>query len=129
MLRRVKDELQLQLPNRRELTILVTLTERQREVYKQLLLRGTKDCHTIELAGVEGTASEVQNVDVDNNEAESIKEIKKSGSSSSLTRRDTAMESQKASISDMEYRKLMNLLLQLRKVCNHLYLLPNQAPG
>jgi hypothetical protein len=29
---------------------------------------------------------------------------------------------------DSDWRKLMNLLLQLRKICNHTYLLPDVAP-
>lgn len=29
---------------------------------------------------------------------------------------------------DVDWRKLMNLLLQLRKICNHTYLLPDVAP-
>lgn len=29
---------------------------------------------------------------------------------------------------DSEWRRLMNLLLQLRKICNHTYLMPDAAP-
>jgi SWI/SNF-related matrix-associated actin-dependent regulator of chromatin subfamily A member 5 len=33
-----------------------------------------------------------------------------------------------APVADSDWRKLMNLLLQLRKVCNHTYLFPDIAP-
>ena len=31
-------------------------------------------------------------------------------------------------MNDTDWRKLMNLLLQLRKICNHTYLMPEMAP-
>ena len=45
--------------------------------------------------------------------------MKKSASSASI---DAAMN-------DNEWRRLMNLLLQLRKICNHTYLMPEIAPS
>ena len=33
-----------------------------------------------------------------------------------------------AAMSDGDWRRLMNLLLQLRKLCNHVYLMPGAAP-
>ena len=32
-------------------------------------------------------------------------------------------------MNDTDWRKLMNLLLQLRKICNHTYLMPEMAPN
>jgi SWI/SNF-related matrix-associated actin-dependent regulator of chromatin subfamily A member 5 len=45
--------------------------------------------------------------------------------SSSSSSNSTMVQNPKG---DNEWRKLMNLLLQLRKVCNHIYLMPEAAP-
>ena len=48
------------------------------------------------------------------------------GSSSSSA--DLVVPTATAASVDSDWRKLMNLLLQLRKICNHTYLLPDIAP-
>jgi SWI/SNF-related matrix-associated actin-dependent regulator of chromatin subfamily A member 5 len=41
---------------------------------------------------------------------------------------EKAIQSEEADTKSSEWRKLMNLVMQLRKVCSHPYILPNAAP-
>ena len=50
--------------------------------------------------------------------------LKKASSSASLTNGGSSN-----ALNDTDWRKLMNLLLQLRKICNHTYLMPEVAPN
>lgn len=118
MLRRIKDQVDIKLPGRREVTLLVSLTDRQVELYKQLLCG--LDASTIEVVMREG---------------KEIADINASGTNTTTT--STALTPAKSSSSsnnndnsgsDADWRKLMNILLQLRKICNHTYLLPGVAP-
>lgn len=99
MLRRVKDQIDIRLPNRKELTILVPLTEQQVRLYKQLL------------CGLD---------------AETVDAVM-SATNSSSDQPESAVVTTSTS-SDSDWRKLMNMLLQLRKICNHTYLMPDIAP-
>lgn len=131
MLRRVKDQVDIVLPSRRELTVVVPLTKRQIELYKQLLCG--LDSNTIEIvmresenketdAGAGGGAEEddgAANGTIDK------RKKKKSGSSDSLSSMTAHHQPQQV---DLDWRRLMNLLLQLRKICNHIYLMPDVAP-
>jgi superfamily II DNA or RNA helicase len=105
MLRRVKDNVAIRLPNRKELTMLVPLTEQQILLYKALL------------TGLD---------------ADMLNSIMNAAGSSSTEEGTVALTSTTvtaASVStDSEWRRLMNLLVQLRKICNHTYLMPDIAP-
>eukprot|EP01038_Epipyxis_sp_PR26KG_P004667 gene4667-6556_t len=120
MLRRVKDQVNVHLPSRRELTILVPMTPLQIELYKQLLYG--LDCDIIETVMKETEKAKlIDNIEnqVITNDSISNLTLKKTSSSNTLNNTNS---------SDSEWRKLMNLLLQLRKICNHSYLLPGVAP-
>eukprot|EP00606_Chrysophyceae_sp_TOSAG23-5_P001106 GSChrysophyteH2.ASY1.ANO1.722.1 assembled CDS len=80
MLRRLKEHVSLSLPSRKEITILVPLTDMQTALYKHIL------------CGLDGEAS-----------------VSNGGSA--------------------DFSRMMNLLLQLRKICNHTYLMPDVAPN
>ncbi len=124
MLRRVKDQVNIVLPSRKEITMLVPLTSYQVEVYKQLLCG--LDSDTIETVMRESS----------NHTNASSSAISREPSHQALTiDNDTKKNSKKSSKDtlntmsvDTDWRKLMNLLLQLRKVCNHTYLLPDLMP-
>ena len=125
MLRRVKDQVAISLPSRRELTVLVPLTKRQVEWYKRLLC---------------GLDSDVIETVMRESVAPAVSDIEASGSSSVVVvvpkgrgKKNADAESSSLSLStgsagDSDWRKLMNLLLQLRKICNHIYLMPDAAP-
>jgi SWI/SNF-related matrix-associated actin-dependent regulator of chromatin subfamily A member 5 len=124
MLRRVKDQVNIVLPSRKEITMLVPLTSYQVEVYKQLLCG--LDSDTIETVMRESS-----------NHTSATGAISREPSHQSLTASVTetkkiTKKSSKESLNNMsvdtDWRKLMNLLLQLRKVCNHTYLLPDLMP-
>jgi hypothetical protein len=131
MLRRVKDQVAISLPSRRELTVLVPLTKRQVEWYKRLLCG--LDSDVIETVMRESiTAASTSEIDVAVN-GESAAVVAKTkgkngkGSSSSSSSLSSSSSSG-GSAGDSDWRKLMNLLLQLRKICNHIYLMPDAAP-
>lgn len=136
MLRRIKENVDINLPNRKELTILVPLTKQQIELYKQLLC--ALDSDTIEtvmresstqppVEDADGRGSKHQStsslIDLDAEDAQKLaKKTTNSNSGAVITSTGSGGSS------ESDWRKLMNLLLQLRKVCNHTYLLPDTAP-
>lgn len=89
MLRRVKSDISVKLPPRKELSMVVPLTDCQITWYKQLL--ASMDADIIDVI------------------------VRDPGESN-----DTPI----AGGGDKQWRKLMNLVLQLRKVCNHVCLMP-----
>ena len=93
MLRRIKEQVKIELPSRRETTVLVPLTERQVFWYKHMIC-GVDDELVDIVMGTEDTGRSADPTD----------------------RRLGGAES--------DYKKLMNLLLQLRKICNHTSLMP-----
>ena len=131
MLRRVKDQVDVQLPNRKELTILVPLTDMQKAMYKQLLCGLGDDviemvmCSKGTEGGNEGGVGSTPDINgstsssnVANNETTAVVAAPIAATATTTT----------SSSNDSEWRLLMNLLLQLRKVCNHTYLMPDAAP-
>ena len=139
MLRRVKDQVAISLPSRRELTVLVPLTDQQVDWYKRLLCGLDADViETVMRESTAGDAAGEANASGTTTVATTTVSVKKSGSTASLTgvkrTSSTASLSNSSSSSsssgsgDSDWRKLMNLLLQLRKVCNHVYLMPDGAP-
>lgn len=132
MLRRLKDMVSIKLPSRKEVTLLVPLTEQQSELYRQVLcdidagtievVMNTKDKAMSRAASMTDTAALAA--------AASVPLIASSSSSSNdqeVIEIDTAVK-EPGAMNDSDWRKLMNLLLQLRKICNHTYLLPHIAP-
>jgi SWI/SNF-related matrix-associated actin-dependent regulator of chromatin subfamily A member 5 len=124
MLRRLKDHVAITLPSRRELTVLVPLTQKQIILYKRLLCgldKGTLDVVMSSSSAEEGVSSSNSSGGGGN-----AVTLKKSSSSSSVSNADGS--SSGVPMGDSDWRKLMNLLLQLRKICNHTYLMPDIAP-
>lgn len=129
MLRRIKENVSIKLPSKKEITILVPLTETQKTWYKQLL------------CGLdEGAIEVVMSVsETDPGTTDIAPPVSKKsklvscGSSSNLSRTASTNSIDSASSNknqpEMDWRKLMNLLLQLRKVCNHTYLMPDGEPN
>jgi SWI/SNF-related matrix-associated actin-dependent regulator of chromatin subfamily A member 5 len=113
----------IKLPSRRELTVLVPLTQQQQHLYRQMLC--SLDSQTLEIVMRDTSSSsttdaaallEPSDGRLSNDSAESPVDPPPPHASSSSAGQDT------------DWRQLMNLLLQLRKVCNHTYLLPDVAP-
>ncbi len=100
MLRRVKDQISISLPPCTEIQILVKLTQVQHTIYKHLLVSQDRSILQAILEADEGGGGEGGD---------------KSGQKGSTE-----------GTVDMDYRRLMNLLMQLRKVCNHPYLLSGE---
>lgn len=121
MLRRVKEQVNIKLPSKREITVLVSLTDQQIELYKQLLCG--LDSSTIEIVMREGrdlpSSSSANALTNGNGDNASTAVVPLQRSTSSIPRDEST---------DSEWRRLMNILLQLRKICNHTYLLPHIAP-
>jgi coenzyme F420-reducing hydrogenase delta subunit len=158
MLRRLKEHVAIKLPSRKEVTLLVCLTNQQIELYKQLLCG--LDSNTIEIVMREAdqndqalmsavttsnnnnnnnmsrTTSTAEMMIADMNDDQSPPSQPSSsinGQSLTVTKSTSNNNNNNNSNNndhqtDSEWRKLMNILLQLRKICNHTYLLPNVAP-
>lgn len=138
MLRRVKEQVDIKLPSRKEVTLLVNLTTQQIDLYKQILCG--LDASTIEVVMREGakdvtkTAIAVGDVPNGTSSGNSASEDMEDQNITMLIK-TTSTKSTKSvkeegggSGNDSDWRKLMNILLQLRKICNHTYLLPHVAP-
>lgn len=142
MLLSILQHVAIKLPSRRELTLLVPLTKQQHELYKQYLC--SLDSSTLEVVMREETPAARSNAQSTNNllaaaagdtvmtTITAVSNGHSSAASSSSSAALTDLVPVSAPITgaaaDSDWRKLMNLLLQLRKICNHTYLLPDIAP-
>ncbi|GBE87288.1 ISWI chromatin-remodeling complex ATPase ISW2 [Sparassis crispa] len=109
MLRRTKAAVELSVPPCDELTVFVPMTEAQRFWTYRLLTR----MDSVELDSIFTTKLE------DAKENEGRKEVQ-AHLAAQITHNKTGEQNQ--------WKKLMNLLMQLRKVCDHPYLLPDAEP-
>ena len=131
----------IKLPSRRELTLLVPLTPQQHDLYRQYLC--SLDSSTLEVVMREEPTASSNAASRSNliapaagtgNDAvmTSITAVSTANASSSssdpASSASTAVTAPTGAAADSDWRKLMNLLLQLRKICNHTYLLPDIAP-
>ena len=122
----------IKLPSRRELTVLVPLTQQQQHLYRQMLC--SLDSQTLEIVMRDTSSSSIDAAAA----AAAVAPLEPSDgrlsndSDSADSPVDPPPPPQNVSSSsagqDTDWRQLMNLLLQLRKVCNHTYLLPDVAP-
>ena len=141
MLRRMKNSpgINLGLPPKEEILLFVPLTPMQRFWYTRFLTRvdttmleqlfkGAKSKEVLSLqqeadedeqqAGLLVKAeAELDNGRIDEDVWAESKEIM-----------EKAVQNEQVDTKSSDWRKLMNLILQLRKVCNHPYVLPNAAP-
>ena len=126
MLRRIKDQVAIKLPSRREITVLVPLTPQQVEIYTNMICGLDHELIDIVMsASNDGSTTTVgDNMNGDD----------KNGATSSTPHRALASGYKNTAVSNLnenqapiesDYRKLMNLLLQLRKICNHIFLMPS----
>lgn len=124
--------------------MLVPLTKQQHELYKQYLC--SLDSSTLEVVMREETPAARSTAQSSNNLAAAAgadtvmttitavsngQISSSSGASSSsldLVPVSAPIATSGGAAADSDWRKLMNLLLQLRKICNHTYLLPDIAP-
>jgi SWI/SNF-related matrix-associated actin-dependent regulator of chromatin subfamily A member 5 len=131
----------IKLPSRRELTLLVPLTRQQHELYRQYLC--SLDSSTLEVVMREDTTEAARSNSQSSANLAATRDAvmtkitaTSSGSSDQLVSASASSgagagnsnSNSGSSSADSDWRKLMNLLLQLRKICNHTYLLPDVAP-
>jgi SWI/SNF-related matrix-associated actin-dependent regulator of chromatin subfamily A member 5 len=129
----------IKLPSRRELTLLVPLTRQQHELYRQYLC--SLDSSTLEVVMREDTTEAARSNSQSSANLAATRDAvmtkitaTSSGSSDQLAATSGSSgagagnSNSGSSSADSDWRKLMNLLLQLRKICNHTYLLPDVAP-
>ncbi|KZT67879.1 hypothetical protein DAEQUDRAFT_766836 [Daedalea quercina L-15889] len=109
MLRRTKATVEISVPPREELTVFLPMTEAQRFWTYRLLTR----IDSVDLQKIFDSKIE----DVPENEGR--KEVQ-AHLAQQVMRSSTGQKDR--------WKKLMNLLMQLRKVCDHPYLLPNAEP-
>ena len=130
MLRRVKDQVNIKLPSKKELTVLVPLTKQQITWYKQLLCGlDTDTIETVMRESVKGANSSTSSRNASNdNLSTSVDGSSSEARKSKIVKSKSKENLSDSSAGDSDWRKLMNLLLQLRKVCNHCYLMPDGAP-
>mmetsp|Transcript_3589 Transcript_3589/g.8168 ORF Transcript_3589/g.8168 Transcript_3589/m.8168 type:complete len:1295 (-) Transcript_3589:416-4300(-) len=130
MLRRLKEHVAIKLPSRREVTLLVPLTRQQHSLYKQLLC--SLDSSTLEVVMRDSKEAKDEpdpaSAPSDSASASASAPAGSAGSSSALSSSSSSSGGSGTPVADSDWRKLMNLLLQLRKVCNHTYLFPDIAP-
>ncbi|KAF9259046.1 hypothetical protein L218DRAFT_908811 [Marasmius fiardii PR-910] len=110
MIRRTKANIQLDIPSRVEHTILIPLTEAQRFWYYRLLTR-------MDSKELDAVFSEVSL------DYEGRREVL-----SMLQNYREYDKDPRGATQNQQWKKLMNLLLQLRKVCDHPYLLNDAEP-
>ncbi|CAM9417402.1 unnamed protein product, partial [Choristocarpus tenellus] len=118
MLRRVKDQVKIPLPPKEEIQILVKLSETQHLIYKHLLV--TQESTTLDAIMAEANGANGEGGGGGGGEGGGGKGGGR-GSPEGVGGVGEGCVEKK--MNDTDYRKLMNLLLQLRKVCNHPYLL------
>lgn len=145
MLRRMKNSpgVNLGLPPKEEVLLYVPLTPMQRFWYTRILTKSDKatleelfeSAKTKELQSrqIEADADEAQNALLQKaaNELAGKGEAAESNDvwAESKEILEKAIEQeQQSDTNTSEWRKLMNLVMQLRKVCSHPYLMPNAAP-
>ena len=133
MLRRMKNSpgVDLNLPPKTDVLLYVPLTPMQRYYYLRLLTRADrglleqvfqgaseKESSILKEEAVEGRAED------DTAEPNAVAEW----AESKKIMLDAMKREEDPTVSTSAWRKLMNILMQLRKCCNHPYTLPNAAP-
>lgn len=134
MLRRMKSSpgVDLGLEPKEEVLLFVPLTPMQRFWYTRLLTK----VDTLLLEDLFKASKVKAEVEVKQGSADNQKRMLAQNDESSTDSPDVWADSkdilidamQASESSDKDYRKLMNLLVQLRKACSHPYLLPGSCP-
>ena len=141
MLRRLKSSpgVDLGLPSKQEILLYVPLTPMQRFWYTRFLTR--VDTMMLEQLFSGARAKEVRALQLQAEEdAKDSKLLQKAQGdftdplatedvwAESKEIMEKAIQNEGGDTKSSEWRKLMNLVMQLRKVCSHPYILPNAAP-
>lgn len=139
MLRRMKNSegVNLNLPPKTEVLLYMPLTPMQRFFYTRLMTRADKGLldelfQDARQKEAKEQAAQEQNSWQDKDLAQ-LEALEKSGNDSAWQESKAilqqALEQEQQDDSKISaWRKLMNLLIQLRKVCNHPYILPHVEP-
>lgn len=144
MIRRMKTSpgVNLNLPPKEEVTLYVPLTPIQRFWYTRLLTKA--DNATLDELFSDAKEKEAQALKLEDYDEELMRlekakaalDVAKDVDNSEMWQESRAIIQetlqQNANADEKEgnaWKKLMNLLMQLRKCCNHPYLLPNAAPS
>ncbi|KAF8554251.1 hypothetical protein OG21DRAFT_1497134 [Imleria badia] len=110
MIRRTKDSVEISVPPREELTVFIPMTEAQRFwTYRLLTRMDTMDLQEIFTSKLE-----------DGPEHDGRRQVREQ--IATQIKRTASGEANR-------WKKLMNLLMQLRKVCDHPYLLEDASPS
>lgn len=144
MLRRMKNSpgVDLNLPPKTEVLLYVPLTPMQRFWYMRLLTRADQGLlnELFQGAASKEAALNEESKDPFNDEAvaklEMLEKAANEGSAEAAAEwaeskdimRQAIVREKEDSSSTSAWRKLMNILMQLRKCCNHPYILPNAEP-
>ena len=145
MLRRMKNSpgVELNLPPKTDILLYVPLTPMQRFYYKTLLTRSDEGLLNELFQGAsdkEATLLANENANVFDDQAvaklESLEKQAAEGSAAAAAEWEETKEIMRQALSREQidektngsWRKLMNILMQLRKCCNHPYTLPNTEP-
>merc|ERR1711871_399844 len=127
MLRRLKENINIKLPSKKEVTIVVPLTDVQKEWYKRLLCGLDESTLETVMSADTGdgmSSSTSQNSLEESTDGENGNAKKRRVSSNTDLTAVVASSTQSDSkAGESDWRKLMNLLLQLRKICNHVFLM------
>lgn len=137
MLRRMKDSpgVNLGLPPKEEVLLYVPLTPMQRFWYTRLLTR-VDDAMLDELFA-NGKSKEKLALEKEKEDGKLLSRIEKLNANTLAQEGDwgetaeimrQALEKEKGAETNSAWRKLMNLVMQLRKCCSHPYLLPGTLP-
>lgn len=142
MLRRMKNSegVNLNLPPKTEVLLYIPLTPMQRFWYQRLMTRADqglleelfKDAQQKEVASLEEEALDQQSWQ--GKDLEQVAALEKTGGDAAWKESreiiQQALEQEQQDESKKgAWKKLMNLLMQLRKCCNHPYLLPHAEPS
>ncbi|KAL8831090.1 MAG: hypothetical protein Q9170_005440 [Blastenia crenularia] len=139
MLRRMKSspEVNLNLPPKTEVLLYIPLTPMQRFFYTRLMTRA--DQGLLDELFQDARQKEAESLQQDDEEKmlqgknmDELQHLEKTGNQAWLESKEIlqkALEQEQQDESKTAaWKKLMNLLMQLRKVCNHPYLLPHVEP-
>ncbi|KAI4262370.1 MAG: hypothetical protein L6R42_002458, partial [Xanthoria sp. 1 TBL-2021] len=142
MLRRMKNTegVNLNLPPKTEVLLYIPLTPMQRFYYKRLMTRADQglleelfhNAQQKEVASLEEEAQDQQSWH--GKDLEQVAALEKTGGDAAWNESrkiiQQALEQEQQDQSKKSaWKKLMNLLMQLRKCCNHPYLLPHAEPN
>ena len=142
MLRRMKNSpgVDLGLPPKEEVLLYVPLTPMQRFWYTRFLTKADgmmldelfKGAKAKEVTALKEEAEEdKKQLGLLEKAAEEMSDPNASNDdvwAESKEIMEQAIQSEQADINSNQWRKLMNLILQLRKICSHPYILPHAAP-